>query len=224
MIKKVHQILISYDNIISNEVENRINHVKEVYHDFEYTLWTDEKIKSFLIQYFNQEVLDAYNTLVPFAFKADLARFCILYIYGGVYLDLGTHVKRPFVFEKLTFPLNIYHNNVIDVGGICCPHVKHNFLLDIINNILYNVKHKIYDNHELNVSGPGLLKNIYTKDKQKYDLNFIHVGLYENDERHAGEYFDYKLSSESGSIGCLNINGNNYNDIWHQKNVYGEMF
>ena len=220
MIKKVHQILISYDNIISYEVKNKINHVKEVYHDFEYTLWTDKKIKNFLIQYFDQEVLDAYNTLVPFAFKADLARFCILYIYGGIYLDLGIYVKQPFVFEKLTFPVNTYHGNVIDIGGICCPHLKDNFLLDIINNILHNVKHKIYTDHQLDVTGPSLLKNIY--DKEKYDLNFINVEYYENGEKYVGEYFDYKLSSESGSLEYLGINGNNYNDIWHQKGVYGE--
>ena len=34
-------------------------------------------------------MLDAYDALRPFAFKADLARLCLLFIFGGVYADLS---------------------------------------------------------------------------------------------------------------------------------------
>lgn len=31
---------------------------------------------------------EAYDALIPGAFKADLFRYCVLFIYGGVYADI----------------------------------------------------------------------------------------------------------------------------------------
>jgi len=33
-------------------------------------------------------VKEAYDALIPGAFKADLFRYCVLFIYGGVYADI----------------------------------------------------------------------------------------------------------------------------------------
>jgi mannosyltransferase OCH1-like enzyme len=54
-----------------------------------YTLYDNQMIEGFLSQHYPQEVLDAYRMLKPFAYKADLARLCILNVVGGWYLDAG---------------------------------------------------------------------------------------------------------------------------------------
>lgn len=55
---------------------------------WEYKFYSDEESMEFLSTHFPPEVREAYETLVPGAFKADLFRYCVLLIYGGVYADV----------------------------------------------------------------------------------------------------------------------------------------
>lgn len=43
--------------------------------------------------HFPSEVLEAFDILIPGAFKADLFRYCVLFIYGGVYADVDMLLK-----------------------------------------------------------------------------------------------------------------------------------
>lgn len=51
-------------------------------------LFNDSDCRAFIAQEFPDDVLYAYDRLIPTAFKADLWRYCVLYKYGGVYLDI----------------------------------------------------------------------------------------------------------------------------------------
>jgi hypothetical protein len=55
---------------------------------WEHRFYTDVESASFLDTHFPKEVREAYDTLLPGAFKADLFRYCVLLIYGGVYADV----------------------------------------------------------------------------------------------------------------------------------------
>jgi len=55
---------------------------------WEYRFYDDAAIESFLQTHFPPEMFEAYNSLIPGAFKADLFRYCALLIYGGVYADM----------------------------------------------------------------------------------------------------------------------------------------
>jgi len=55
---------------------------------WEYKFYTDDEAGNFLSTHFPAEVREAYDTLRPGAFKADLFRYCVLLIYGGVYADV----------------------------------------------------------------------------------------------------------------------------------------
>jgi hypothetical protein len=50
-------------------------------------LFCDADCRNFIAQEYPPDVLMAYDRLIPTAFKADLWRYCVLYKYGGVYLD-----------------------------------------------------------------------------------------------------------------------------------------
>ena len=56
-------------------------------------LFDDTECRAFIAREYPDEVLCAYDRLIPTAFKADLWRYCVLYKYGGVYLD----VKYGFI-------------------------------------------------------------------------------------------------------------------------------
>jgi hypothetical protein len=51
-------------------------------------LFHDEDCRSFIEREYPPDVLMAYDRLIPTAFKADLWRYCVLYKYGGAYLDV----------------------------------------------------------------------------------------------------------------------------------------
>ena len=56
--------------------------------EFKYYLYDDDMCKEFIKDNFDDEILYTFNKLKPGAYKADLWRYCILYIKGGIYLDI----------------------------------------------------------------------------------------------------------------------------------------
>jgi mannosyltransferase OCH1-like enzyme len=60
---------------------------------WEYKFYTDDEAASFLETHFPPEILEAYKTLRPGAFKADLFRYCVLLIHGGVYADVDIQLE-----------------------------------------------------------------------------------------------------------------------------------
>jgi len=55
---------------------------------WEYNFYDDDTAGSFLSTHFPPEVREAYDAVLPGAFKADLFRYCVLLIRGGVYADM----------------------------------------------------------------------------------------------------------------------------------------
>ncbi len=55
---------------------------------WKYYFYNDDDIANILITHFPPEVKEAFDALQPGAFKADLFRYCVLLIYGGVYADM----------------------------------------------------------------------------------------------------------------------------------------
>lgn len=67
--------------------------------DYNYYFYDDNAQRSFIEKYFDASVLQAYDKLEVGAFKADLWRYCILFVNGGVYADIDTVCLMPL--EKL---------------------------------------------------------------------------------------------------------------------------
>jgi len=71
-----------YDCVYDNLILNRVGV------DCVHYLFNDADCRSFIENEYPLDVVYAYDQLIPTAFKADLWRYCILYKYGGVYLDI----------------------------------------------------------------------------------------------------------------------------------------
>ena len=71
-----------YDCVRDNLLMNRVGV------DCIHYLFNDDECRAFIAREYPSDVLDAYDNLIPTAFKADLWRYCVLYMYGGVYLDI----------------------------------------------------------------------------------------------------------------------------------------
>ena len=87
-------ILQTYSNPtrIPKKVESNFNKFAKGY---ERRVYSDSDAIQFLSQYFSVAVLNKFTTLKRGAHKADLLRYCLLYIYGGIYLDIKTELVQP---------------------------------------------------------------------------------------------------------------------------------
>lgn len=60
---------------------------------WDYKMYSDDEAKDFLKHHFPLEVQEAYDTILPGAFKADLFRYCVLLIRGGIYADVDVQLN-----------------------------------------------------------------------------------------------------------------------------------
>jgi len=70
--------------------------------DYTHIIMDDNDIKNFLKKYYTDIVFKTFDSLKNGAHKADLARYCILYIYGGIYMDIKVELLKPisYIFNK----------------------------------------------------------------------------------------------------------------------------
>jgi hypothetical protein len=62
---------------------------------FEHVVLDDAAALAFLEAHYGDEVVRAFRGLRVGAHKADLLRYCLLYVHGGVYLDIKTELTEP---------------------------------------------------------------------------------------------------------------------------------
>jgi mannosyltransferase OCH1-like enzyme len=193
--------------------------------EFEYYLFDDVDCDNFIEQHFNLDVLLAYRKLIPGAFKADLWRYCVLYVHGGIYLDIKYKPFKGFRLIELTenehfvFDLPESEYGVYNGLMVCKPgNVR---LFKAIENIVDNVKNNFYGSSCLSPTGPMLLKNIFL-NLTDVDLYFTHkagvVGIINKDNKFLlYNYPEYRVE-QSEYFG--NTRTNHYGHLWRVGNIY----
>jgi len=91
-----HIMMTTYDKSI---VPEKVYKTLERYATVEskpipYTIWDDTECIAFLKKYYKPIVLAKFHELTG-AHKADLFRYCYLYIKGGIYMDIKTKLTKP---------------------------------------------------------------------------------------------------------------------------------
>ena len=79
----------------SKVVENR-DSFKRCYPGLKHELFRGAVIRNFISEKFGSEVLFAYDRLMPFAYKSDLARYYNMYEHGGAYADLSIYFLKAW--------------------------------------------------------------------------------------------------------------------------------
>jgi mannosyltransferase OCH1-like enzyme len=77
-----------HSNKVPEKMKDNIYKLLEVNPEFDYSLYSDEKCREFIDNNYPKDVVNAFDMLIPGAYKSDLWRYCILYKLGGVYLDI----------------------------------------------------------------------------------------------------------------------------------------
>lgn len=151
---------------ISHDFQKVIDQWKILNPEYEYFLYDNNDCEQFIKDNFDERIYNAYCKIIPGAFKADLWRYCVLYKYGGVYVDIDTlclNCIDPFFTDNPEFmvPIDLNTNpyegqhNLFNTFIAAIP--ENPILLNAIENIVFNVENEIIPPSRLDFCGPGLL-------------------------------------------------------------------
>jgi hypothetical protein len=88
--KKIWMTYHKKENIPSKVFTNLATYAD----NYTYTILDDKEGIQFIQKYFGPEVVEKFDKLSG-AHKADLLRYCLLYVHGGVYIDIKTVLVQP---------------------------------------------------------------------------------------------------------------------------------
>lgn len=149
----------------SKEFQQIMNSWKIYNPNYEYILFDKKEREDFIKKYFDQDILEAYQNIIPGAYKSDLFRYCYLYVNGGVYADidslcLGSLDKLMLPNINLVVAIDLNMNDIDGkhniVNGFICARPKHKVFLTCITVIVERVKNNIIPQSKLAFTGPGV--------------------------------------------------------------------
>jgi hypothetical protein len=209
-----------------------VEKLKEQNPNYSHYIYDDNECREFIKGHFNDNVVTTFDKLIPGAYKADLWRYCILYINGGIYLDIKYEPingfsfnylnpnKEYFVLERPGFWEN-NHYGIYNALMICKP--KNETLLHCIRHIVENVKNNYYGINSLHPTGPGLLGKMYfnpltisqqiSEFEMRYDCDKYDWILYKNKVIFKN-YDEYRLEQKKNSL------NKHYVFLWNKKQIY----
>lgn len=130
--------------------------------EFDFYTYSEHECRDFIREKFDNDVFNAYNALKPSSYKSDLWRFCVLYIHGGIYLDVKFKCMVPLndiiKKNKTMYVKDLVDNNVAPGVLIAQPHEP--ILHKCIYKIVEHVKTKFYGVCALHPTGPRLIGDI----------------------------------------------------------------
>jgi len=223
----IHQTWHTKD--LPPKMRERVELLKRDNPRFKHRLYDDNDCREFIKKYFKPSVVEAYDTLIPGAYKADLFRLCILFIKGGIYMDIKLACINGFSLMEL---IETGQNHfVLDrpscINGIynaLIVSTKNNmFLYKCIKQLVKNVRTRFYGNTALAPTGPEMMYDVMIKQQipVNIDMHFLDPQgdyiIYKNRFVISTDYPEY---NEEISNTYRQINTKKYFQMWEERNIY----
>lgn len=238
--KYIHQIFIADDDQLSpfpKTVRLNIESIRRFHPEASYHLWGRRELHAFLSTHFEPEVVEAFDRLQAFALKADLARYCLLYVYGGLYSDLSNRFlsrwRIPMGKQLACFrehkPLHgaLWMNqNSIIYASPGQPEIR--LAIDLV---LENVRNQDYGISSLAPTGPVLFGRVFAAfgRVEAYQISeainvqvegMLNRASYVNRD---GTLIAARLQGRGGQPADVGLSGTNvYGIMWERRVIYGE--
>ena len=163
-----------YQTYRENIPEFAVSHIKNMNHDYEYEFFNDNDCIKFIENNFDKNVYECYNEIKRPQHKADLFRYCLLYINGGVYIDIDIQMMSPI--DEIINKTN--NSDLITVKsenegtglyqGFIITKPKNEIFKILINDMLINPNPEDYGYH-IKFFGQKLLDLSNLKNFTLYD-------------------------------------------------------
>ena len=123
-----------------NKIPDKVfKNIKQYAPNYEYIIFDDNDIINFLNKYYNKDVVDKFNVYKG-AHKADLFRYCYLYKFGGIYIDIKTELIMNIddIFNKNDIDLYtvMNKNNKSIYQGVIASKPNNPLFLKLIDHML----------------------------------------------------------------------------------------
>lgn len=142
--KVIYQTWYTYE--LPNIVQKYINEFMQLNPSYTRKMYDDNDVEEFIKNNYEERIYNAYKQLTIGAAKADLWRYLVLYKYGGVYLDIDSHIIAnldDFIKEDDMAIITREKNPGVFVNW-CMMFVKEHPLLKLtIDTCIYNIEHKL---------------------------------------------------------------------------------
>jgi DNA-dependent RNA polymerase auxiliary subunit epsilon len=247
---KIHQILINDTNKLLNKLPEYHNicykQIKKLYPNEEYHLYCGEELEEIIQNNFHKDIFTSYKKLKPYACKADLARYCLLYLYGGLYIDLNIKFINTIPdLDKLKFfafrdIIKASKRSWSVANSIMFAQKNSKIMKKCIDIVVENCKKEYYGISVLDISGCIVLGKAIMDSNEDIDfistageLSWIKPKIEKNYEYNIGYLMDIddkiiayrkptnKNMDNCGDINCFGFDGtNNYIEMWKNKDVY----
>jgi mannosyltransferase OCH1-like enzyme len=217
-------------------IQKCVDELKALNPEFEYFLYDDEDCHNFIRDNFDKDVVESFDTLVPGAYKADLWRYCVLYIHGGIYLDIKYRCINNFrlisLSENVWFVKDMESSGTGIYNALMVTTPRNPLYLNFINKVVYNVKNRFYGENSLCPTGPHMLKQFFN---QKYiqNIHLQHSVVY-NQVSRENNYFIFdkqtnrnimKIDDNYRNEQRLNTNNKrHYSTMWENREIYTVPF
>lgn len=243
---KIHQILINHSGRLPKELppyaQMCIKSITDFYGTEEYHLYSGEEIEEIIQSNFDTDVYESYLKLKPYAYKADLARYCLLYLYGGLYVDLNIRFIHPLNINYLNQWNFFAFRDIIGssirnwsvYNGIIFSKPNCKIFKKSIEIIVNNCKNEYYGIQNTEPTGCVVLGQSIILSKEELsctngELICINGTMLDAPKKLLGFFTDYGdfialCKPAEASCGDMKTMGfpltNNYVEMWKNKDVY----
>jgi len=218
--------------------------------DFEILFFDNAQSEVFIAENFEKKVLQAYQDVKPGSFKADIFRYCALYILGGVYTDIQIPYQRGFSSlwdlskDWLYLVQDSGDGTSVQISTMAAPPSCLFFKM-CIEKAVENIESRSYATSPWSVTGPELAGEYLRKyiGRNAFTVGKHYFAVSEGEPIVSIDYRIMWLSGDAKKIARsafvdkdyqalfpykLNIHrgswqqATHYYNAWHLKNIYGE--
>lgn len=212
-------------------MRENVNQLQSLNPEFSVYLFDDNDCFDFIKAHFDKSVANAFESLVPGQYKCDLWRYCVLYIHGGIYMDIKMKCVNGFKLIALTEKEHFVKElDIIDYGVynsfmVCKP--GNDVLLKCIHQIVKHVEKREYGYHPLCPTGSIMIADL-CKDHpcivENTDMNlsmaFLNPNrnyiMYENIPVIKCQYDNYRKEQKKYR------KTSSHSELWILKKIYKE--
>ncbi len=127
--------------------------LREMAPEYKIKFYDDAACREFISRHFKRKTLNKFDSLVLGAHKADLFRYCVLYVHGGVYFDIKIKPDVPlsqmFDHEKLDVFYTVLSAYDHIFQGFLATYPKNNIFLNLINRLVDTPNYEIRKDYEI---------------------------------------------------------------------------
>lgn len=217
---------------LPSKIARNIDSFKECHPELEHQLYNVELGRQFLKLHFDTDVLSAFDSLRPLAYKADLLRYCLLYELGGIYADLSLYFHSSVLNFDKSSKIFIYRDVMSRAPWIASnsliltqPHMQ--VFESCIKKIVEHVSTDYYGTNALCPTGPNLFGAVLAETTPLFEISSGEVIKISRSLGHSYAYLNasgdvvavtVKAGQGLGSLGAHSTD--NYNDYYNDREIY----